>query len=432
MLPRTKELSCRAFSLLALCTVAFGSIALTDAAMAGEVRITHSITGGAQKEALDGIIADFEKANPGIKIKQIVYDDDLYSDTGLITQLKSSSPPEIYFQWAGAPLQRDAKEGFALDLTGAMGEGGWKDSFMPSAFSAQMGATSDGKPYLVPITLDVTNVIWYNKQIFKDAGLAAPKDWSALIDLTKKLAGAGQTPFVIGNQELWPLGNWASHIASRVVPPADYEAAFRLEKPFNTPDFEKALTLIDELRQAGGFNKDIAGLGADPAMNTFFQGAAAMHPIGSWLVSSASELADKTFDYDEFNTPLIDPAHPLKDSVIGTLTGFAVGAKSANPQEAVTFLRFFTALENQVKWAEAGSFSPVKGVMEKAKLDEKTKAMADLLNQAQSLVPPPDTTYPVEVAEAYYQAAAYVAGGEKSPKDALVWLDDRVKGMRKP
>ena len=41
-------------------------------------------------------------------------------------------------------------------------------------------------------------------------------------------------------------------------------------------------------------------------------------------------------------------------------------------------------------------------------------------------------TYPVEVAEAYYQAAAYVAGGEKTPKDALIWLDDRVKGMRKP
>jgi raffinose/stachyose/melibiose transport system substrate-binding protein len=432
MMPRMKELGYRAFSLLALGSVAIGGIAAIKGAEAGEVRITHSITGGAQKTALDAIIADFEKAHPDIKIKQIVYDDDLYSDTGLITQLKSSSPPEIYFQWAGGPIQRDAREGFALDLTAAMGDAGWKDSFIASAFSPQMGATSEGKPYLVPITLDVTNVIWYNKQIFKEAGIETPKDWAALVALTKKLAASGDTPFVIGNQELWPLGNWASHIASRVVPPADYEAAFRLEKPFNTPDFEKALTLVDELRKAGGFNKDIAGLGADPAMNTFFQGAAVMHPIGSWLVSSAADLADKDFDYDEFNTPLIDPAHPLKDSVIGTLTGFAVGAKSANPQEALTFLRFFTTPENQVKWAEAGSFSPVKGVMEKAKLDPKTKAMADLLNTAQSLVPPPDTTYPVEVAEAYYQAAAYVAGGEKTPKDALIWLDDRVKGMRKP
>lgn len=429
---RTNVLTRRVFSLLAVSAAAWGSMSLPSAATPVEVRITHSMTGGAQKEAFDAIVAAFEAAHPDIKIKQIVYDDDLYSDTGLITQLKSSSPPEIYFQWAGAPIQRDAREGFAMDLSEALAAEGWKDSFIAPAFSPQMGVLSDGKPYLVPITLDVTNVIWYNKQIFKEAGVTPPANWAELIDLTKKLAGANETPFVIGNQELWPLGNWASHIASRVVPPNDYEAAFRLEKPFNTPDFEKALTLIDEIRQAGGFNKDIAGLGADPAMSTFFQGAAAMHPIGSWLVSSATELAEKDFDYDQFNTPLIDPAHPLKDSVIGTLTGFAVSPKSQNPQQAITFLRFFTAPENQIKWAEAGSFSPVKGAMEKAKLDPKTKAMADLLNSAGSLVPPPDTTYPVEVAEAYYQAAAYVAGGEKSPKDALVWLDDRVKSMRKP
>src|SRR5262245_46906233 len=66
-----------------------------------EIRITHSITGGTQKEVLDGIVADFEKANPDIKVKQVVFDDDQYSDTGLITQLKSSTPPDIYFQWAG-------------------------------------------------------------------------------------------------------------------------------------------------------------------------------------------------------------------------------------------------------------------------------------------------------------------------------------------
>jgi len=34
------------------------------------------------------------------------------------------------------------------------------------------------------------------------------------------------------------------------------------------------------------------------------------------------------------------------------------------------------------------------------------------------------------VAESYYQAAAYVAGGEKSPEEALAWLDDHVKDMK--
>lgn len=411
---------------------AFGSAAPFDSAGAEpvEIRITHSITGGTQKDALDGIIADFEKANPGIKVKQVVFDDDQYSDTGLITQLKSSTPPDIYFQWAGFPMQRDAKEGFAKDISAEMDADGWKDTFLPSVWSPSMGMLYEGHPYLVPMTLDVTNVIWFNKKIFAENNLKAPATWADFMAEVKTLAAKGETPIVIGNQELWPLGNWASHIASRVVEPAHYDAAFKLQEPFNQPGFEKALTLIDDLRKAGAFNKDIAGLGADPAMSTFFQEAAAMHPIGSWLVPSANEMAEKDFDYGAFNTPLIDPANPTRDSVIGTATGFAVHAKSGHPKEAIAFLKFFTQLDNQVKWAEAGSFSPVKGAMEEAKLDDKTKQMADMLSHAGSLVPPPDTTYPVAVAESYYQAAAYVAGGEKSPKEALAWLDEHVKGMK--
>src|SRR6186713_517282 len=115
-----------------IAAAAFGSVALAfgQGAMAepAEIRITHSITGGTQKDVLDGVIADFEKANPDIKVKQVVFDDDQYSDTGLITQLKSATPPDIYFQWAGFPMQRDAKEGFAKDLSAEMDEGGWKDT----------------------------------------------------------------------------------------------------------------------------------------------------------------------------------------------------------------------------------------------------------------------------------------------------------------
>ena len=47
-----------------IAALAFGSAALAEPV---EIRITHSITGGTQKEALDGIVADFEKANPGMR-----------------------------------------------------------------------------------------------------------------------------------------------------------------------------------------------------------------------------------------------------------------------------------------------------------------------------------------------------------------------------
>lgn len=410
-----------------------GSLALIAAALmtttalaATEIRITHATTGGAEKEVLDRIIADFEAANPDIKVVQIPFDDDVYSNTGLITQLQSNDVPDIYFQWAGFPVKRDAEAGYAMDLTAALATDGWGDSFVPSVWTAGAGTMVDGKIYMIPTSLDVTNTIWYNEAIFEENGISPPATWAEFVALTKTLTDAGEIAIIQGNNEFWPFGNWASHIAAKVVPPAEYTAAFERTGKFSTPGFLKAFEHIVELREAGGFNRDLQGLGADPAMATFLEGSAAMHPIGSWLIGTAKELADADFRYASFDTPVIDPDHPLAHSVIGTATGFVVHAKAKNPEAAIKFLKFYTQPANQILRAEAGTLSPIKGVNETANLDAQTDQMAKMLAEAPAMVPPPDTTYPVALAEAYYQAAAYVAAGEKSPADALSWLDETV------
>jgi raffinose/stachyose/melibiose transport system substrate-binding protein len=84
----------------------------------------------------------------------------------------------------------------------------------------------------------------------------------------------------------------------------------------------------------------------------------------------------------------------------------------------------------QVIWSEGGSLSPVDGV--EADIDPKLQEMADLLANADAMVPPPDTTYPVAVATAYYQAAAFAASGEKTAEDALAWLDQTIADMGTP
>jgi raffinose/stachyose/melibiose transport system substrate-binding protein len=278
----------------------------------------------------------------------------------------------------------------------------------------------------------VTNTIWYNKTIFAENNLTPPATWDDFVAAIKVLAEAGETPIITGNNELWPLGNWASHVAARTVPAAGYDAAFRQEMTFAEAGFLKPLELMQGLAEAGAFNKDMQGLGADPAMAGFFQEAAAMHPIGSWLVGSEGDLAVEGFEYGQFDTPLIDAAMPGSKSVIGTMTGFVQHANAANAAEATAFLKYLTSVDSAVIWSDAGAISPVEGAIEKANLPAQMKGMADMLAGADAMVSPPDTTYPVPVAEAYYQAAAYAASGEKSAADALTWLDETVGAMPKP
>ncbi|EAR51051.1 sugar ABC transporter substrate-binding protein [Oceanicola granulosus HTCC2516] len=407
-----------------------GATALTLIAAAAsaqtEIRFTHSMTSGGNAAAMDAIVAAFEEANPDITVRQITFDDDVYSDTGLITQLQSNEVPDIYFQWAGFPLARDVEAGYAMNLSEAMADG-WADTFIDSAFSSGAGTTVDGDIYMVPLSLDVTNTIWYNTAILEEYDLEAPETWDEFLTVIGTLAEAGETPIVTGNNELWPLGNWASHVAARVVPMADFDAAFRQEKTFADAGFRRPLELMQELHEAGAFNRDMQGLGADPAMAAFFQEAAVMHPIGSWLVGSAGEMAEEGFAYSQFDTPVIDDAAEAPRSAIGTLTGLVVHAQSANPDAAITFLEFLSSPEMQTIWAEGGALSPVAGV--EAEIDPQLQAMSDLLANADAMVPPPDTTYPVPVAEAYYQAAAYAASGEKTAEGALTWLDETVAAM---
>jgi len=118
-----------------------------------------------------------------------------------------------------------------------------------------------------------------------------------------------------------------------------------------------------------------------------------------------------------------------KGELTATFTYVTPGAEGL--RQAIKFLKFLTSEPSQVKWAESGQMSPVQGVSDKAKLDEQTEAMLALMSSASAIVPPPDNKYPVPVAEAFYQAAAFAASGEKNAKDALVWLDETLAAMGK-
>ena len=389
-------------------TLALGAALLTTTARMAqtELRITHATTGGTEKEVLDKIVADFEAANPDIKVKQIPFDDDIYSDTGLITQLQGQDVPDIYFQWAGFPVARDAEAGYAMDLTAALASDGWGDTFVPSVWSDGAGTHVRGQAVPDPdlARCDQHHLVQH-RHLRRERARAAHD--LGRVRRGDREAGRGRRDADRrGQQRVLAVRQLGLAHRRQGGAAGEYVAAFSQEGQVLDAGLREGAGLHQQLHDIGAFNKDMPGLGADPAMATFIQGAAAMHPIGSWLIGTANELADEDFHYAQFDTPVIDPEHPLKDSVIGTVTGFVIHAKAKNPDAAVKFLKFYTNTENQILRAEAGSLSPIKGVNEAAKLDDHTKAMAVMLAEAPALVPPPDTTYPVPVAEAYYQAAA--------------------------
>ncbi|THF84228.1 ABC transporter substrate-binding protein [Cohnella fermenti] len=419
----------------------FGTAALTvaSAALAGcsssdsdgggskTLRIAMSSPGEELISVWEDIGKQFESAHEGIKVEFNYQDDDTYQTVGLPNLLSGKNAPDLYFEWAGARLETRIADGYAADITDKLASSGLKDMFSEGSFN---GMTFDGKTYMIPTAGDVTNVIFYNKKMFEDNGLQPPTTWDEFLAVSEKLKAAGITPIVAGNKDLWTVGNWAGHLISRVVGEQAYSDALELKIPFNSEDFVKAYGYLQELWDKGYINDSVNALADNEADMMFLNEQAAMHPIGSWLVSTAlEETPDLELGY--FNLPEIPGGKGDQQSVIGVLNGMVVNKNSELIDEAVAFMKLYSSADNSKKLQAAGAVPITKDGIDESSMSPLAFSLNELLQNATMVVSPPDTGYSIEVANALNTASSEVIGGAKTPEEALAQLDSTIAPLKK-
>lgn len=385
------------------------------------LRIAMGSPGEAQIRVWDDVAVQFENDHPGMTVEMNYQDDDLYETIGLPNLLNGRNAPDIYFEWAGSRLEQRYQDGFAADLTDAVETGPIAGLFDPSIFES---VTIDGKVVMIPHAADVTNVLWYNTDILEDAGVTPPTTWDQLIAACDTLNAKGIIPIASGNKDLWAAGNWLAHLASRVVGEDVYEETLSGNATFSTPEWEEALGYVKELADHKCVNDSANAVDDNEGAQLFFQGKAAMHAIGSWLVSWAiDEAPELNFDY--VNLPAM-PGSGDQGSVIGVVTGYIVNAKSTKQDAAADFLALLNSDENVAAFIEAELTPLALSASEGQDVDSRSASLSELLASAPAIVLPPDTGYDLEMANALYSALAEVLGGQKSPADALAGIDQKL------
>lgn len=387
------------------------------------LRVAMGSPGEAAIAVWDAIATQYEAAHPGWKVEMNYPQDDLYEQIGLQNLLADRNPPDIYFEWTGSRMAQRYADGYAADITDAVRSGPLAGLFDDAVFPS---ATIDGKVVMLPYTADVTNVLWYDKQALADAGITPPTTWDELLAACDTLNAKGIIPMASGNKDLWAAGNFLSHMVSRVVGEDVYAATLGGSGKFDTPEWEKAFSYIADLAAHKCVNDSAQAIDDNEGMQLFFQGAAAMHPIGSWLVTIAKDLAPD-LDYDFVNWPAMpEGSAGNQDSVIGVETGYIVNAKSPNIPAAIDFLALVNSPENVQAFMAAGVTPIAKSATAGQEIDPRLTRLADLLNTAPAVVLPPDTGYDLKMAAALFGAEAAVLGGQMSPKDALAGIDQQL------
>ena len=163
-----------------------------SAAQGTELTMYYPVAvGGPLTQVVDGIIADFMKENPDIKVNAIYAGN--YNDARIkaLAALSSGEPAQLSVMFSidiYELIEQDAIVAFD-DIVTSAEDKKWLDSFYPSLM--ENGRTG-GKTWGIPFQRS-TIVMYYNKDAFRAAGLdpeKPPATWDELVAAGKKLTKA--------------------------------------------------------------------------------------------------------------------------------------------------------------------------------------------------------------------------------------------------
>ncbi len=308
-----------------------------------QVTIRYGIWDSNQEPTLRAIADKFEEENPDIKIEiELTPYKDYF--TTLETAATGGTAPDVF--WMNAPnVTKYVRGGMLVELSDyiAGSESVSKEDFPESLINLY---TVDGGWYGMPKGFD-TVAVWYNKELFDNAGVAYPTDdwtWDDFVSIAQQLTdtenGIYGAAVQLDEQAGWynTIGLFGGSVISED----------KKTSGFGDPNTIKGVQCWKDLIDQG-ISPSYAQL-SDTSSNTMFEsGKLAMQWNGSWAVSEyigIDEIKDKI---DVVSVPSVDGK---KSCVIHGL-GNVIFAKTEHPDEAWRFVEYLGGKEAMTMQAEA-------------------------------------------------------------------------------
>jgi multiple sugar transport system substrate-binding protein/raffinose/stachyose/melibiose transport system substrate-binding protein len=196
-----------------------------------------------------------------------------------------------------------------------------------------------GQVYIPPTNAQVIPLVYYNKSIFAQHGLEAPRTWDELVNIVKTLRAARVTPMELAGAEPWAASMPLVALASADVLGKDrawIQKRFAGEVHFSDPLFAHAMQKAVDLVQLGAYDSAALSVDFATANKNFLDGKSAMYAQGSWLTGSGYISAEQAANVGAFPWPTDDGSIVIPFSVGGTTS---VSAGSKNVDKAFEFAK---------------------------------------------------------------------------------------------
>ncbi|MBB2968533.1 ABC transporter substrate-binding protein [Leifsonia aquatica] len=308
---------------------------------AGSTTLRVAVWNLQQTPEFGALFSAFEKANPSITIQPVDILAANYEDK-ITTMLAGGDTTDIITVKNLTDYAGYAQKKQLVDVADVVK--GLPTADIPATESYKTGSAY----YAVPYRQDFS-VLYYNKKMFADAGVADPENltWDEFAADAAKLTTGDGADKVYGAY----IHTWNSMVQGY--------AAAQQDESYDKPDYS---WMADQYKLTLGMQK--AGTIMDWATansqqvqykDMFEKGKAAMVPMGTWLI--APLLADTkagTTDVDWGIAPIPQLKSGTKITTMGGPTGFGINKNSKNTAAAEKFLAFAAGPEGAKAVAAVG------------------------------------------------------------------------------
>lgn len=301
------------------------------------------------KKIIEDSVEEYHELHPNITIEQDGVTGEQYK-TKIKTAFAAGEAPDISYMFSGGSFVKpyiDAS--YLLPIDDYVSEE-TLNSVLPGMLD---GCTFDDKLYTLPTVTFLAN-LYCNTEMFEKAGAKIPTTWEELLDAVDKLKAAGYTPIILGEKDRWPGMYMYDIISARTAGNAGLEEAFADPSKFNSKPFIEAAEKLQELVNAGAFNKNMMSMSYDEMVEGFAAGQAAMLYQANWVHPTIQAEESPT------NGKVTCAAFPVIEDGAGSVTefsggssdGYYINANTEHPKEAVEYLEYLSKKIGQVGYQQ--------------------------------------------------------------------------------
>lgn len=280
---------------------------------------------------MQAILDAFHEEHPDITVKFDPTNPPDYNTT-LLAQLEGGTGPDLMYLRSFTNSRNLFASGYIEPLDDM------KDELVEAYGEASLvpWSTVEGQPYGVPM-IAVSHGVMYNKDMFKELGIAVPTTWEELIAAAQTIKDSGKTGFANASGDTWTMAEIVfMNLAPTFIGGYDGRMAYlKGERCFNDEHAVAAFQAVADI--APFLPEGQEALTYYDSQVLFETGEAGMWLGGSWDIPVfEKEITD--FDWGVFPVPA--PAGQDHYITFHLDAGMGINAASEHKDAAKTFLHW--------------------------------------------------------------------------------------------